>query len=487
MSTDDPIVALATPPGMGALAVIRCSGREAIERCAQCFSRPSALRAASGYQMVHGFVLDPETKDRIDEVMAAVYRAPHSFTGEDSVELSCHGSPAITVRILEALQKAGFVPALRGEFTFRAFLHGKADLVQAEAIDELVRSPADSAREAALARLGGELSARFSSIRNEMLDILAECEAMLDYPEDEGVEQSSAWLARLKTLQSELAALADTYRAGRLREEGALVVVAGRPNAGKSSLFNSLVREERAIVSPEPGTTRDWLESWLEIEGYAVRLVDTAGLRQGKSELEEEGVRRARELVERADVVVYLVDGVEGLNEEDGIFLAHEPEAIRVWNKIDKPDCKPVPEAWLGVSARKAVNLGVLRNEIVARLQAQSGRAHQHGETNKGHVSKLGRTGPSGIAAHESQSPGPGTGPAGTEAEVLIASKRQKDLVDACLSSVSEAISGLEEGFPLDAISVSLHEAADALGQITGEIGGEEVFERIFGSFCLGK
>ncbi len=470
LSTDDAIVALATPPGTGALAVIRCSGPEAIERCAQCFSRPSALRSASGYQLVHGFVLDPETKDRIDEVMAAVYRAPHSFTGEDAVELSCHGSPAIAMRILEALGQAGFVPALRGEFTFRAFLHGKADLVQAEAIDELVRSPADSAREAALARLNGELSVRFSSIRNEMLDILAECEAMLDYPEDEGVEQNSAWLERLEALKGELAALADTYRAGRLREEGALVVVAGRPNAGKSSLFNSLVREERAIVSPEPGTTRDWLESWLELEGYAVRLVDTAGLRQGKSELEEEGVRRARELVMRADAVVYLVDGVEGPNEEDNAFLGHEPAAIKVWNKIDKPDCGAIPQGWFGVSAKKAVNLGVLRNEIVARLNAQSGLDHDHGQAGKIHESKV-----------------PRTRPTGTESEVLIASKRQKDLVDACLRAVAEAIAGLDAGFPLDAISVSLHEAADALGQITGEIGGEEVFERIFGSFCLGK
>ena len=470
MSTDDAIVALATPPGTGALAVIRCSGPEAIERCAQCFSRPSALRSASGYQLVHGFVLDPETKDRIDEVMAAVYRAPHSFTGEDAVELSCHGSPAIAMRILEALGQAGFVPALRGEFTFRAFLHGKADLVQAEAIDELVRSPADSAREAALARLNGELSTRFASIRNEMLDILAECEAMLDYPEDEGVEQNSAWLERLEALKGELAALADTYRAGRLREEGALVVVAGRPNAGKSSLFNSLVREERAIVSPEPGTTRDWLESWLELEGYAVRLVDTAGLRQGKSELEEEGVRRARELVMRADAVVYLVDGVEGPNEEDNAFLGHEPAAIKVWNKIDKPDCGAIPQGWLGVSAKRAVNLGVLRNEIVARLNAQSGLDHDHGQAGKIHEPKV-----------------PRTRPTGTESEVLIASKRQKDLVDACLRAVAEAIAGLEAGFPLDAISVSLHEAADALGQITGEIGGEEVFERIFGSFCLGK
>lgn len=448
LNTNDPVAALATPQGTGALAVIRCSGERSIELCARCFSRPRALLSTPGYRLVHGFVVDPDSGVRIDEVVASVYRGPHAFTGEDSVELSCHGSPAIVRGVLAALQKAGFSPALRGEFTFRAFLHGKADLVQAEAIDELVRAPGEAARTAALGRLDGQLSSRFSAIRDEMLDIRAETEAMLDYPEDEGVERSAAWSARLRVLCADLRTLSDSYRAGRLREEGALAVVAGRPNAGKSSLFNLLVREERAIVSPEPGTTRDWLESWVEIDGYAIRLVDTAGLRQGQSALEEEGVRRALDLSGRADVVIYLVDGVQGCSAEDRDFLESHRNAIKLWNKIDRPECGAEPQGWIGISAKESTNLGQVCARIAERLRS----AEQ-----------------------------------GADQDTMIASERQKGLVDACLTSVSGAVGAIEAGAPLDAVALSLREASDFLGQITGEIGSEEIFERIFGSFCLGK
>jgi len=231
--------------------------------------------------------------------------------------------------------------------------------------------------------------------------------------------------------------------------------VAGRPNAGKSSLFNLIAREERAIVSPEPGTTRDWLEAWIEIGGYAVRLVDTAGLRRVEEGVEAEGVRRSLDLSGRADVVVYLADGRAGLSPEDEEFIALHPDAITLWNKIDAPDCLPAPRGrnWLSISAKKGDRLASLEAAVKERLD--------------------------GLAAG-----GNSGAPSG---EVRLASGRQKILVDRCLESVRRAREGGMAGLPLDAIALDVREAADCLGEITGEIAGEEVFDRIFGSFCLGK
>ena len=463
LDTGRPIVALATPPGRSALAVIRTSGKAAIELCARCFFPSKNLLDAAGYTMVHGYLVDPGSGERIDEVVAAVFKEPRSFTGEDSVEFSCHGSAAVTRRALAALEAIGFSPALPGEFSFRAFINGKADLVQAEAVNELAGAQCESAREDALLRLGGLLSAEFSSLRDDMLDLLAEIEARLDYPAEEGpdgegsgaaVDAGKPWLIRLASCESRLDRLSRNYVGGRLRQEGALVVVAGRPNAGKSSLFNLIVREERAIVSPEPGTTRDWLESWIEIGGFAVRLVDTAGLRRAEADIEAEGVRRSMHLSGKADVVVYLVDGRQGPGTEDADFLASHPQALKLWNKIDAPDCMPTPPGWLGLSAKKGLHLDALESAIADVLRASS------------------------IFEGE---------PGWKEEPVRVASARQKALLDLCLGAVRRAREGAESGATLDAISLEIREAADFLGEITGEIAGEEVFNRIFGSFCLGK
>jgi len=478
LDTARPIFALATAPGRAALAVIRVSGNSALELCGRCFSGRRPLSDARGYSMLHGFLVDPDSGERIDEVVASIYRGPRSFTGEDSIEFSCHGSPAVASRAFAALERVGLSPALPGEFTFRAFINGKTDLVRAEAIAELAGAQCESARADALARLSGALSSEYASLRDAMLDLLAEIEARLDYPEEEGPDDDEVpapaaggarpadkhdtaaasalpGLAALASCEARLARLSQSYLGGRLRQEGALVVVAGRPNAGKSSLFNLVAREERAIVSPEPGTTRDWLEAWIEIGGYAVRLVDTAGLRRVEEGVEAEGVRRSLDLSGRADVVVYLADGRAGLSLEDEEFIALHPDAITLWNKIDAPDCLPAPRGgdWLPISAKKGDRLASLEAAVKARLD--------------------------GLAAG-----GENGAPSG---EVRLASGRQKILVDRCLESVRRAREGGMAGLPLDAIALDVREAAGCLGEITGEIAGEEVFDRIFGSFCLGK
>jgi tRNA modification GTPase len=474
LDTGRPIFALATAPGRAALAVIRVSGTAALELCDRCFSGQRPLSEARGYTMLHGFLVDPCSGERVDEVVAAVFRGPRSFTGEDSVEFSCHGSPAVAGRALAALELAGLSPALPGEFTFRAFINGKTDLVRAEAVAELAGAQCESARADALARLSGTLSAEYAALRDAMLDLLAEIEARLDYPEEEGpddgeaggiagsgalepaAESAKPWLATLASCEARLERLSGSYLGGKLRQDGALVVVAGRPNAGKSSLFNLITREERAIVSSVPGTTRDWLEAWIEIGGYAVRLVDTAGLRRVEEGIEAEGVRRS------LDVIVYLADGRAGISPEDEEFIANHPDAIKLWNKMDAADCMPAPQGggWLPISAKKGDRLDALESALKERLDALA-------------------AGLSGAA--------PKGGRAALSGEVRLASARQKSLVDRCLEAVRRAGGGAAAGLPLDAVALDVREAADCLGEITGEIAGEEVFDRIFGSFCLGK
>lgn len=474
-----PIAALATPAGRSALAVIRVSGEESIDLAARCFSDSERLAKAPGYSLLHGFAVHPLTGARIDEVVVSVFRAPKSFTGENSVEISCHGSAAVVRGLLDALEAAGFVPALPGEFSFRAFAHGKTDLVRAEAINELSSAQCEAARSDALKRLSGALSSEFHSLREGMLDLEAEIESRLDYAEEEGPEAPVRWADRISSYAGRLRSLSAGFSGGRLRQEGALVVVAGRPNAGKSSLFNLLTREERAIVSAEPGTTRDWLEAWIGLGSYAIRLVDTAGLRRPKADVEAEGVRRSLELLGRADVVVYMVDGAAGLAPEDEKFVSRYPGALKIWNKIDSHSCLPVPPGWIGISARKNMRLNVLESALMEFLD----RAAALGSGAPG----SGMPEAAGSGAPGAERKIPGAGQKTSEAAVRIASERQKKLVDKCAAALDSAIADIGRGAPLDIIALAVREAADFLGEITGEIGGEEVFERIFGTFCLGK
>jgi len=451
-----PIVALATPPGESAISVIRTSGPGAIERAASCFSRPAALLAAPGHTLVHGELVDPVSGEPLDEVLAAVFRSPRSATGEDGVEFSCHGSPAVVRRALSVLEAAGFAPALPGEYSFRAFMHGKTDLARAEAVQELVRARSDGARAEALRRLEGGLSRRIAAARSRLVDALAEVQARLDYGEDEAEAGDGFDPAPLRELRASLAALAGSYAAGRMHGEGARVVVAGRPNAGKSSLFNLLLREERAIVASEPGTTRDWIEAGVELEGMYLRLVDTAGLRDAASEIEAEGVARSRRLAGEADLALYVVDGVAGLRSEDEAFLRERPDALAVWNKIDSAACRPAPEGFVPVSAADGAGLAALVSSLAGRLA-------------------------SGFGA------GPFAVRGGAEREVLVASARQKSLLDESLAAIDSCLAEEKAGAPLDALALELGAAADALGEITGEIASAEVFEAVFSRFCVGK
>ncbi|OHE66908.1 MAG: tRNA uridine-5-carboxymethylaminomethyl(34) synthesis GTPase MnmE, partial [Treponema sp. GWB1_62_6] len=300
-----PVAAIATALSESALSVVRTSG--SVELAARAFSRPERVRAAAGNSIVHGWVIGSDGA-RVDEVLASVFRAPRSYTGEDSVDFSCHGGVAAARAVLAALVAAGFREALPGEFTFRAFLNGKLDLTRAESVMELVGAKTDEARRRAIGRLSGDLQSEISSVKDLLLLSLAAAELYLDYSEDDGVgaeaEEAAGRLpdrASVQEAAARLDALASSYRMERLFRDGATVAVAGKPNAGKSSLFNRLVREERSIVDATPGTTRDWIEAWIAVEGVPLRLVDTAGLREADHPIERMGVERSLAVLGEAD------------------------------------------------------------------------------------------------------------------------------------------------------------------------------------------
>jgi tRNA modification GTPase len=464
LDTAVPIAALATVPGESALAVIRAAGPRTLELAQGLFSRPAALAQAPTGSLVHGEIVDPATGEAIDEVLVAVFRSPSGPTGEDSVEFYCHGSPAVIRRALSLLESVGFAPALPGEFSFRAFLRGKTDLVRAEAVQELVSAGSEGARAEALRRLEGGLSRTLKAARAAIVELLAEVEARLDYAEEDDSPSGGIDPGLVLGLRDRIAALASSYAAGRLYERGARVVVAGRPNAGKSSLFNLLVREERSIVASEPGTTRDWIEAGIELGGLPVRLIDTAGLREAEGAVESAGVERSRRLVSECEALLYLVDGGVGLASEDEAVIASRPDAIRIWNKVDDPRCSPSPEGFIRASAFSGEGVGeiadALRAKLAPKFASDAGGASRGAYTKNGVVS---------------------------ERDLRVASERQKLLLDRVASSLDSAIRGIEAGVALDALVLDLREAADALGEITGEVASEEVLEAIFSRFCLGK
>ncbi len=470
---EEPISSIATALAPAALGIVRVSGKGCIELVSKVFSRPKALLEAAGNTLVYGWIQAPggevpepvegvETTgvevhegevSKIDEVMLAVYRAPKSFTGEDMVEIFCHGGPAVVTAIQNLMLKIGFRQANRGEYTFRAFINGKTDLTKAEAVKEIIDSHTDASRSHAAGRLAGSLFTEIDDIKKLIIDTLAAIEVEIEYPEDEETIADSFDREDIETAARRLRALADSWRGEKLYQDGARVVLAGRTNAGKSSLFNAILKEERAIVSDIEGTTRDWLESWASINGIPVRLFDTAGLRETSDVIEAQGVEISRNLVHDADVVLYLVDSQSGLNDEDRQFIENCTEPlIIVETKIDKSSepsvVEPVETTICKISSKTGAGLSDLFSKITAILTA-------------------------GLSTERTQ--------AG------LGSARQKEAVSAALESVEHALISADDNYTLDAVVQDLEDALDSLGEVTGDVTPDDVLGSIFANFCVGK
>ena len=450
---EEPISSIATALAPAALGIVRVSGTGCIELVSKIFSRPKALLEAPGNTLVYGWIVDQGQK--IDEVMLSVYRAPKSFTGEDMVEISCHGGPAVVTAIQNLMLKSGFRQANRGEYTFRAYINGKTDLTKAEAVKEIIDSHTDTSRSHAAGRLAGSLFTEIDSIKKLIIDTLASIEVEIEYPEDEETIADTFDRKNIEIAIKRLQSLVDSWQGEKLYQDGARVVLAGRTNAGKSSLFNAILKEERAIVSDIEGTTRDWLESWASINGIPVRLFDTAGLRETSDQIEAQGVEISRNLVHDADVVLYLVDSQQGLIKEDRDFIEHCTEPlIIVETKIDKDgenrENIEIKEGFsvCKISSKTGEGIAELFNQISAILTA-------------------------GLSSERQQ--------AG------LGSARQKESVAEALECVKHALVSADDNYTLDAVVQDLEDAIDSLGEVTGDVTPDDVLGSIFANFCVGK
>ena len=383
------------------------------------------------------------------------------------VEIFCHGGPAVVMAVQNLMLRSGFRQANRGEYTFRAFINGKTDLTKAEAVKEIIDSHTDVSRSHAAGRLAGSLFEEIDSIKKLIIDTLAAIEVEIEYPEDEETIADSFDREDIETAVKRLQALVDSWKGEKLYQDGARVVLAGRTNAGKSSLFNAILKEERAIVSDIEGTTRDWLESWASINGIPVRLFDTAGLRETSDVIEAQGVEISRSLVHDADVVLYLVDSQSGLNDEDKEFIDKcEEPLIVVFTKIDKMDCHDAPSMQAESSSLRAEG-----EAIYISSKTGAGLAEL--------FSKIYSILTAGIA-----------GAAGTTTERTqagLGSARQKEAVAAALESVKHALVSADDNYTLDAVVQDLEDALDSLGEVTGDVTPDDVLGSIFANFCVGK
>jgi tRNA modification GTPase len=461
MTFRDTIAAIATPPGVGGVGLIRVSGPSA-EGIARRLFRPSRPRAAFlSHHLYHGEIVAPDTGTTLDDVLAAFMKGPHTYTGEDTLEISCHGGPLILRTVLDEVFKAGARPAERGEFTKRAFLNDRLDLSQAEAVLDLITAQTRDGISAAAGRLKGDLSARIEIIRSSVIDLLAGIEASIDFSAEDGVpEAPGSAFAGFQCLIDDLTALAATYRRGRITREGVGIVIAGRPNVGKSSLLNCLLGEKRAIVTPIPGTTRDFIEETVEIGGLPIRLTDTAGIRSPENAIEKEGIEIVWERVAAADAILFILDGSMALTPEDRRLLARieAKVLIPVINKSDLP---------------QLLDTGALAELLPRTAPRPIWISAKHGNGIENLTAAIRNT---VLATPAEEAP-----------EALIAHLRHKVALERAVECLIRAENGLREGLPPELVALDLREALDALGEITGQTTSEEVIERIFANFCVGK
>ena len=461
MSQSDTIAAIATARGRAALAVVRTSGPAAIEIVDRCF-RGDALTDADSHT-AHVGVLTDEAGTDIDQVVATVFRAPNSATGEHVVEVSCHGGDLAPKMVLQSLLDHGARMAEPGEFTERAFLNGKMDLAQAEAVADLIDATSTKAHQASLTHLKGRYSDLLGDLREELLNLCSLVELEIDFS-DEDVEFADR--ERLEDLLDEteeiLGDLLDTYPTGEKLKDGVQVVIGGRPNAGKSTLLNALVGHDRAIVSETPGTTRDEIEAEAEIEGVLFRFVDTAGLRDTADEIEAEGVRRATESIEEADVLFYLYDLTVGLDSQEIAFLQDLAD--------DGSDVQPVV---IGNKADRAPDLPVATLDGLTSLKLSALEAREDADEVQPLLDHLTDT----VAEHLSRA----------EASPVVMNQRHRQHLRDALDAVQQAREALDAGVSGDMLTLDLRAALQELGAITGEITNEDVLDQIFSRFCIGK
>ena len=444
---EDTIIAPATPSGVSALAVIRVSGNDAISIVNSCFSKD--IEQADGYTIHYGHILDESQK--VDEVLVSIFRNPKSYTGEDSIEISGHGSPYIVQRITETILKKGARMAEPGEFTLRAFLNQKLDLTQAEAVADMISSNSEASLQMAIHQMRGGFSKDIGKLRQELIDFAALIELENDFGEEDVEFANRPKLKSLiESLLHQIEKLRTSFSAGNVLKNGINTVIAGKPNAGKSTLLNALLNEDRAIVSDVAGTTRDTIEEVFTLEGIQFRLIDTAGLRDSSDNIEQIGVSKAKESIQKADLIIYLFDAQTTSRTELESQLEELPPSQRLIilaNKTDKQtyNAKDWPENTLFISA-KTKNIDPLLDELL-----KIANQYEYGN------------------------------------ETLVNNARHADALSMSSALLQKIIIGIDEEIPSDLIAIDIRNTLYQLGLITGEVTNDEVLDSIFTRFCIGK
>ncbi|MGJ9459188.1 tRNA uridine-5-carboxymethylaminomethyl(34) synthesis GTPase MnmE [Oceanobacillus sp. CF4.6] len=455
----DTITAISTPIGEGAIAIVRLSGPKAISITTEIFKGKN-LTEVDSHTIHYGKIIEPQTNEIAEEVMVSVMRAPKTFTREDVVEINCHGGMVAVNRVLEIILAKGARLAEPGEFTKRAFLHGRIDLSQAEAVMDLIRAKTDKAMSVALKQMDGRLSGLIRLLRQELLETVAHVEVNIDYPEYDDVEEMTHDMMRVKTkeVHAEIEQLLGVAKQGKILREGLATAIIGRPNVGKSSLMNTLVQENKAIVTEIPGTTRDIIEEYVNVRGVPLRLVDTAGIRETEDIVERIGVERSRKVLKESDLILFVLNYNDEIIDEDlKLFEAVSGlEYILIINKTDldqKLDMDKVKEL---AGNRPIITTSLIEEEGVDELEKAIAETFFAGDIDTGDMT-------------------------------YVSNIRHIQLLKQAKQALVEAMEGIEIGMPMDIVQIDVTRSWEFLGEIIGDTASDSLIDQLFSQFCLGK
>lgn len=456
----DTIAAISTPPGEGGISIIRISGVDALKNASQIY-RGKDLNKVNSHTINYGHIIDPENGNEVDEVMVSVMRAPHTYTKEDIVEINCHGGIVATNRILQIILGLDARLAKPGEFTERAFLNGRIDLSQAEAVMDLIRAKTDQSMKVALDQLDGNLSHLITNLRQNILDVLAQVEVNIDYPEYDDVETMTARLLKEKAIEvkAKIQQLLSTAKQGKVLRDGLATAIIGHPNVGKSSILNHLLHEDKAIVTDVAGTTRDVIEEYVNVQGVPLKLVDTAGIHETEDKVEKIGVDRSRKALSQADLVILVLDSSVPLRDEDRELLreTNHMQRIVVLNKSD---------------LEVKINLNELQEYVDDKEIIKSSAVSPLGT--KDLEDRIAAMFFAGSIENTSNN-------------IMVTNARHIGLLKQAETALDAVLEGIETGMPVDLVQIDMTRAWDLLGEITGDSYQDELLDQLFSQFCLGK